>query len=144
MEEEWFELPENKRRSSQIAGKSGVELLANNTLVGIDGGRQIEVDHLGRELKVISKPVPPSSGKNIHLSLDIRIQQVVDRAMEGETGSVVVMNPKTGDLLAMGSYPNFNPNLFAGGIEREHWEGLLNNPEPVSYTHLTLPTICSV
>ena len=129
VEEEWFELPENKRRSSQIAGKSGVELLANNTLVGIDGGRQIEVDHLGRELKVISKPVPPSSGKNIHLSLDIRIQQVVDRAMEGETGSVVVMNPKTGDLLAMGSYPNFNPNLFAGGIEREHWEGLLNNPE---------------
>ena len=80
-------------------------------------------------MKVISKPVPPSSGNNIHLSLDIRIQQVVDRAMEGETGSVVVMNPKTGDLLAMGSYPNFNPNLFAGGIEREHWEGLLNNPE---------------
>ena len=129
VEEEWFELPENKRRSSQIAGKSGVELLANNIMVGIDGGRQVEVDHLGRELKTISKPVPPSSGKNIHLSLDIRIQEIVDRVMEGETGSVVVMNPKTGDLLALGSYPNFNPNLFAGGIDREHWEGLLNNPE---------------
>ena len=129
VEEGWFDLPENKRSSSQIVGKSGVELLNNARMVGIDGGRQIEVDHLGRELQVLNKPVPPVSGMDLHLNLDARLQQVAQEAMQGATGVVIVMNPKTGEILALASFPDYDPNLFSGGIDRENWQNLVENPD---------------
>ena len=67
VQEEWTELPEEKRSSSQIVGHSGVELLLNDHMIGLDGGRQAEVDHMGRELKILGDPVPSVPGKNIYL-----------------------------------------------------------------------------
>ena len=49
--------------------------------------------------------------------------------MEDETGAVVVMNPKSGEILGMGSYPQYDPNLFAGGIKNENWTRLIEDPE---------------
>ena len=129
VQEDWKELPEEKRSSSQIVGHSGIELLENDRMIGLDGGRQAEVDHMGRELQVLGKPVPSVPGENISLNLDIRLQKVATEAMQGESGAVIVMNPKTGEILALASFPDFDPNLFSGGIDQKSWNSLLANPE---------------
>ena len=129
VQEDWTKLPEEKRSSSQIVGHSGIELLKNDYMIGLDGGRQAEVDHMGRELQVLGKSVPSVPGKNISLSLDIRLQKVANEAMKGETGAVIVMNPRNGEILAMASFPDFDPNLFSGGIDQKNWNLLLENPE---------------
>jgi len=129
VQEDWTKLPEEKRSSSQIVGHSGIELLKNDYMIGLDGGKQAEVDHMGRELQILGKSVPSVPGKNIFLSLDIRLQQVVTEAMKGETGAVIVMNPRNGEILALASFPDFNPNLFSGGIDQKNWNRLLENPE---------------
>ena len=85
--------------------------------------------YMGRELQILGKSVPSVPGKNISLSIDIRLQQVANEAMKGESGAVIVMNPKTGDILALASFPDFDPNLFSGGIDHKNWNILLNNPE---------------
>ena len=129
VQEDWKELPEEKRSSSQIVGHSGIELLENDRMIGLDGGWQAEVDHMGRELQVLGKPVPSVPGENISLNLDIRLQKVATEAMQGESGAVIVMNPKTGEILALASFPDFDPNLFSGGIDLKNWNSLLANPE---------------
>ncbi len=129
VQEDWKELPEDKRSSSQIVGHSGIELLENDRMIGLDGGWQAEVDHMGRELQVLGKPVPSVPGENISLNLDIRLQKVATEAMQGESGAVIVMNPKTGEILALASFPDFDPNLFSGGIDQKSWNSLLANPE---------------
>jgi len=129
VQEDWKELPEEKRSSSQIVGHSGIELLENDRMIGLDGGWQAEVDHMGRELQVLGKPVPSVPGENISLNLDIRLQKVATEAMQGESGAVIVMNPKTGEILALASFPDFDPNLFSGGIDQKSWNSLLANPE---------------
>ncbi|MBL4824281.1 MAG: penicillin-binding protein 2 [SAR324 cluster bacterium] len=129
VQEDWKELPEEKRSSSQIVGHSGIELLENDRMIGLDGGWQAEVDHMGRELQVLGKPVPSVPGENVSLNLDIRLQKVATEAMQGESGAVIVMNPKTGEILALASFPDFDPNLFSGGIDQKSWNSLLANPE---------------
>ena len=129
VQEDWKELPEKKRSSSQIVGHSGIELLENDYMIGLDGGRQAEVDHMGREIQVLGKSVASVPGKDITLNLDIRLQKVATEAMHGESGAVIVMNPKTGEILAMASFPDFDPNLFSGGIDQKNWRRLLANLE---------------
>ncbi|MEC9068805.1 MAG: penicillin-binding protein 2 [SAR324 cluster bacterium] len=129
VQEDWKKLPEEKRSSSQIVGHSGVELLENDHMIGLDGGRQAEVDHMGREIQVLGEPVASVPGGDIHLNIDIRLQKVATKAMEGESGAVIVTKPRTGEILAIASFPDFDPNLFSGGIDLENWDRLLANPE---------------
>ena len=129
VQEDWTELPEQKRSSSQIVGHSGIELIQNDHMIGLDGGRQAEVDHMGREVQVLGQAVPSVPGEDISLNIDIRLQKVATEAMDGESGAVIVMNPKTGEILALASFPDFNPNLFSGGIDQKNWSKLLTNPE---------------
>ena len=88
---------------------------------------QRQISHHACE--TVPKSVPSVPGKNISLSIDIRLQKVAHEAMKGESGAVIVMNPKTGDILALASFPDFDPNLFSGGIDQKNWNTLLNNPE---------------
>jgi len=129
VQEDWKKLPEEKRSSSQIVGHSGVELLENDHMIGLDGGRQAEVDHMGREIQVLGEPVASVPGEDIYLNIDIRLQKVATKAMEGESGAVIVTKPRTGEILAIASFPDFDPNLFSGGIDLENWDRLLANPE---------------
>ncbi|MDP6887355.1 MAG: penicillin-binding protein 2 [SAR324 cluster bacterium] len=129
VQEDWKKLPEEKRSSSQIVGHSGVELLENDHMIGLDGGRQAEVDHMGREIQVLGEPVASVTGEDIHLNIDIRLQKVATKAMEGESGAVIVTKTRTGEILAIASFPDFDPNLFSGGIDLENWDRLLANPE---------------
>ncbi len=121
-------LSKNQLSSGQIVGQANTELIYNEALIGTDGGKQIEVDYVGRELRILNKPVNPVPGRDVYLTIDTRIQRFINSTMKGESGAVVVMRPKTGEILAMGSFPNFNPNMFAAGINRKNWSRLMNNP----------------
>jgi penicillin-binding protein 2 len=121
------ELPLSKARSGRIVGHSGIELVENRTLIGTDGGRQVEVDHIGRELRTLGESVDPVPGEDLYLSLDLELQQYIKTQMSGQSGAVVVMRARTGEILAMGSYPDFDPNLFVGRIDELTWDKMVRS-----------------
>jgi penicillin-binding protein 2 len=110
-----------------LIGKYGVEKKWETFLKGIDGGRQVEVDAMGRELKVMQR-VEPHPGNNIFLTIDLDLQMTCETLLRGKEGVIVAMNPQNGRILAMASHPSFNPSLFAGGINHDDWEALIRNP----------------
>lgn len=128
-------------KSGDIIGKFGLEKVYDHELRGIDGGDQVEVDVAGRPVHVLGKkePVP---GDNLILTIDSRIQKATEAAIDeqlaylqtktanvnAKAAAAVVLNPKTGEVLAMVSRPTFNPNLFSGGISSKDWDALNNNP----------------
>ena len=128
-EEQFSKLPPDRKRSGRIVGRSGVESLKNNVLIGFDGGRQVEVDHVGRELRTLSKPVTPRPGKDIFLTIDMRLQRFVAGLMKGKEGVVIVSRPRTGEILSISSFPDFDPNLFVGGIGDKKWIELTQGKE---------------
>jgi penicillin-binding protein 2 len=98
-------------KTKDIVGMGGIEERYDYYLRQEDGGLSVEVDHQGRFSRVLGFR-PPQSGKDIQLTLDLRVQKIVENAMEGKTGSVVIMDPQTGEILAISSSPNFDPSLF--------------------------------
>ncbi len=108
-------------------GKYGLEKYWEDRLRGENGGQQIEVDAFGRKLRVLDE-VPETPGANIHLTLDVGLQQAAEEAMGDQEGSVVVLRPSDGAILAMVSKPAFDPNLFARGISEDEWRSLTDDP----------------
>jgi len=113
-------------RMGDLIGKAGAEKSWETRLRGVPGGQQIEVDALGRKLRVMSR-VPQTQGNNMILSVDRRLQLFIEQRMAEHEGSVVVMKPDTGEILAMVSKPTFDPNVFARGIRRDEWRQLTND-----------------
>lgn len=114
-------------RSGDVIGKSGLELTLEPFLRGIEGQRLVEVDVLGKELRVlkIQDPVP---GNKVYLTLRQDVQLAAERALGEHAGAVVAMDVRSGEILAMASRPSFNPALFARGISGSEWLELLQNP----------------
>src|SRR6185437_15932423 len=112
-------------RGSLYMGKIGIEQSYERELHGITGFEEMETDAAGRVIRVISR-TPPISGNNLTLSLDIRLQEVAEKAFGDRRGALVAIDPTTGDVLAFVSKPGFDPNLFVDGIDSENWD-LLNN-----------------
>jgi penicillin-binding protein 2 len=114
-------------RMGDFIGKDGVEKGWEANLRGVDGGRQVEVDSVGREIRTLSS-VPPRPGHNVVLTIDLEIQKAVEDLLAGKIGAAVALDPQSGRILAMASSPSFNPDLFASGIGREDWVSLLSTP----------------
>src|SRR5687768_912229 len=112
-------------RGSQYMGKIGVEQSYEKELRGVTGFEEMEPDAAGRVIRVISR-TPPVSGNNLTLSLDVKLQEVAEKAFGDRRGALVAIEPATGDILAFVSKPGFDPNLFVDGIDSENWD-LLNN-----------------
>ena len=110
-----------------IIGKYGAEQQWESFLKGIDGGRQVEVDAHGRELKVLQR-VKSHPGNNLFLTIDLDLQMTCETLLQGKEGAIVAMNPRNGQILAMVSHPSYDPSLFAGGINHDDWETLIQNP----------------
>lgn len=124
-----------------IIGKFGLEKVYDRELRGTDGGNQVEVDVTGRPVNVLGRkePIP---GNNLTLTIDYKIQKAAETAIDeqltylqtksefrnAKAAAAIVMNPKTGEILAMVSRPTFNPNLFSGGISSKDWKLLNENP----------------
>lgn len=110
-----------------LIGKYGIEQKFELDLMGENGGRQLEVNALGRKIRVLEN-LEPNPGNNLFLTLDLELQKAADEAMAGKRGAVVAMDPQSGDILALVSKPDFDPNLFARGISPENWKSLVENP----------------
>lgn len=114
-------------RSGDAIGRYGVEKQFETFLQGKRGGRQVEVDVSGRVIKVL-KTVPPVSGNDLYLTIDLELQQAAEELLAGEDGSVVAIDPNNGNVLAMASTPGFNQNDFIGGISNKKWRALMDDP----------------
>ena len=102
-------------RGTSHIGKTGLEKFYEDELHGMVGHQNVEVNAEGRILKVVDK-VPPVPGNDLFLSLDIELQKVAEAALADSYGSVVAIEPQTGEVLAFASTPTYDPNLFVHGI----------------------------
>lgn len=109
-------------------GKNGIEKYYEKLLHGTVGSRRVEVNALGRTLRVLDSKAP-KPGKNLYLSLDIKLQKEAIEAMGEENGAVVAIDPTDGSILAMVSNPSFDPNLFVNGISSKDYKSLQNSPD---------------
>lgn len=115
-------------KPGDYVGKSGVEKQYEMLLHGVDGGQRIEVDARGRTRRSLNylAPVP---GATLRLTIDKDLQIAAERVMEGKTGSAVAIDPQTGEVLAMVSKPDFDPNIFVKKVKAEDWAQIMLNPK---------------
>ncbi|ADV81716.1 penicillin-binding protein 2 [Terriglobus saanensis] len=111
-----------------VVGKSGVEQSYDALLRGVDGSRDVIVNSHGRELGRLGEELA-KPGQDIRLTIDLDLQMAAEKALEGKNGAIVAMDPHTGEILAMVSRPNFDPNQFAVRLTRNYWNQLLTDPE---------------
>lgn len=121
-------LDKKRYQGTEYTGKQGLEKFHENTLHGTPGSLVVETNAKGRVLKTI-KHISPSSGKDIHLTIDIDLQKMAYEALGDLTGSVIAINPKNGEILAMVSKPGFDPNDFVNGISQVKYSQLINSDE---------------
>ncbi len=117
-----------KYEPGDVIGKAGIEREYNDTLMGVDGQRQVIVDNRGREREILGMK-EAVAGQNLQLTLDLDLQVVAELAMQGRKGAVVALDPRNGEVLAMVSTPAYDPNKFAGRIRSEDWKEIANNPD---------------
>ncbi|HEY7411761.1 MAG TPA: penicillin-binding protein 2 [Vicinamibacteria bacterium] len=110
-----------------VVGQAGIELEYNRALMGRDGMRRIIVNSRGLEVREEEK-TSPTDGPYATLNLDLDLQKAVVEAMKGQAGSVVALDPRTGEVLAYYSAPAYDPNLFSSGIKPEDWSRLVKDP----------------
>lgn len=112
---------------TENVGRSGLEKAYESLLHGKPGSQQEETDAKGRRVAVL-KQIPPETGTNIQLSIDVKLQQIASKALGNRTGAVVVMDVHSGELLTLLSKPGFDTNHFITGLEHEQWQSWLNDP----------------
>ena len=118
---------------TSLIGKLGVEGAYEQQLHGKPGFREIEVNAAGRPVdkqggyatKLNTRP--PVAGEDLILGMDVRVQKVAEEALVGKRGSVVALDPKTGDIIALASTPGFDPNDFVRGLSVAQYSALSNN-----------------
>jgi len=115
-------------RGTDFIGKTGVEASYQQELHGVTGLEQVEIDAGGRGIRTLSR-TPAQAGNNVTLTLDIRLQEVVEKAFGARRGALVAIEPSTGGILAFVSRPGFDPNLFVDGIDPQSWSELNNSPD---------------
>src|SRR5450830_1367409 len=115
-------------RGTDYIGKLGVEQSFEAQLHGTTGVDSVETSAGGRAMrKLASSPAVP--GNTVKLSIDIKLQQLVEELFGDRRGALVAMDPKTGEILAFVSKPTFDPNLFVEGIDSESWQALNESPD---------------
>ncbi len=123
-------LPFEKLMSARINGQDGIEAIYNDILIGTDGGEQVEVDSTGRVIKTL-KSIEPIPGNDIELAINNRLQQKVESVLGPRKGAVIAMNPNDGEVLAIVSFPSFDPNEFSQRISVERWKQMTSNPSNI-------------
>ncbi len=113
-------------RKGSYIGREGVEYFYNSLLQGQDGSKIVEVDSRGM---IISEKVErqPKGGKDLNLTVSARLQLLAFRLFENKVGSVVAMDPNSGEILLLFSSPSFDPNIFVRGISLTQWNRIVND-----------------
>ncbi len=122
------QLRAGRHRRGDMIGQSGLERLLDEHLRGQEGGERIEVDVMGRPMRVLERE-EPRPGAEVVTTVDRRIQEAAERAMEGKAGAVVVLDPRDGDVLAMVSTPAYALDRLTGSLDRDEWLSLVRDPK---------------
>ncbi len=136
-------------------GYAGVELQYQDLLAGTNGLRQIEVDVAGQELYTIGETQQPASGSSLQLTIDTRLQQATTAILEREidywntylqstrstSGVVIAINPQTGEILSMVSYPTYENNRMARLIPAYYYNQLIEDPANPLLNHAVGDTL---
>ncbi len=115
-------------RMGDEIGKFGLERGWEPFLRGEAGGQEVEVDSVGRKLRVL-KEIPDHAGQSVVLTLDLDVQQAAEQAMQGKEGALVAIDPNNGAIVAMVSNPSFDPDVFGAGVRAADWRKLMTDPE---------------
>jgi penicillin-binding protein 2 len=113
---------------TEYIGKTGIEASYQRELHGTTGVQEVEITAGGRAVRTLTL-TPPVAGNALRLSIDIRLQEVIERAFEDRRGALIAIDPETGDVLAFVSKPTVDPNLFVDGIDPKVWEELNADPD---------------
>lgn len=123
-------------------GIAGVELTYEAELRGTYGAERVEKDATGRTIRVIGVETPPTAGSSLVLTIDTREQELAEKALRWgldtaglKRGAMVVLDPQTGEVLAMVSFPTYDANQFSRGITDAQFKALLDNPQKPLINH---------
>lgn len=117
----------DKYKPGDIVGKAGLEKQYNDILTGTDGMRRVIVNSIGKPVRTLddTEPIP---GKPIRLTIDTDLQSVAEDELNGKVGSIIAMDPRNGEILAMASHPAYDPNDFSVRISGNEWKTLNADP----------------
>ncbi|PZV06639.1 MAG: penicillin-binding protein 2 [Leptolyngbya sp.] len=116
-------------RLGDVVGQMGAESAFESTLHGAWGGQQVEVDSAGRIISILGDK-PAVAGKDIQLTIDIELQRAAEAALGNREGAIVAMDPRNGAILAMASWPTYDPNIFTTRITEAQWRQLQGADHP--------------
>ena len=119
---------ESNYRGTQYIGKLGVEQSYEAELHGNTGFEELETSASGHPVRRL-KSNPATPGNALVMSIDIRLQALVEELFGDRRGALVAIDPRNGEVLAFVSKPNFDPNLFVDGIDQENWKALNESPD---------------
>ncbi len=126
--EDMIAKPGSPYRPGDVVGKSGIERAYNAVLSGRDGMRRVVVNSRGQEMGSMTT-INARPGNDLRLTIELDLQMAAEAALGDRTGAVVALDPRTGEVLAMVSHPDFDPNDFAHRIDPGVWERLTSDPE---------------
>ena len=115
-------------RGTDYIGKLGIEQSFESQLHGLTGVDSVETSAGGRAMRRLASS-PATPGNTVKLSIDIKLQHLVEELFGTRRGALVAMDPKTGEILAFVSKPTFDPNLFVEGIDSDSWQALNESPD---------------
>jgi penicillin-binding protein 2 len=121
--EDWPEAQQANYRGTEYIGKLGIEQSYEEQLHGTTGVEAVETTAGGKAMRKLNSH-PPTPGNTVRLSVDIKLQRLVEDLYGDRRGAFVALDPKTGEILAFVSKPTFDPNLFVDGIDSENWTAL--------------------
>ena len=128
MDDDWSEDDLANYRGTEYIGKLGVEQSYESELHGATGFEEVEMSAGGRAVRRL-KSSPATPGNALVLSIDIRLQAMVEELFGDRRCALVAIDPRNGEILAFVSKPNFDPNLFVDGIDVENWRALNESPD---------------
>jgi len=114
--------------ASNYIGKVGIERYYEKQLHGTVGVKEAEVNARGQIIRTIKQTLPVP-GKDLYLTIDSRLQAFAEKALGKNSGAIVVIQPSTGEILALVTKPNYDPNLFVAGLSNAAYKKLLHAPQ---------------
>ncbi|MCS6934985.1 MAG: penicillin-binding protein 2 [Chitinophagales bacterium] len=143
VDERQIEASNNYYKPGDYVGKSGIEKVYEQELGGVRGKKFVFVDVLGREVGRFEDgkfDTAAIAGDNIITTLDIKLQEYGEKLMQNKKGSIVAIEPSTGEILAMVSSPGYDPNLLCGAIRGKNFKALKEDTLLPLYSRPTLAT----
>ena len=121
--EDWDDEVQGNYRGTEYIGKLGVEQSYERELHGTTGFEEVETSAGGRAVRRLTNQ-PSTPGNTLYLSIDIKLQALVEQMFGERRGALVALDPRSGEVLAFVSKPTFDPNLFVDGIDADNWREL--------------------